>query len=571
MDDAETIFNEGTDYPEQKFDADKIEYDTMADKAAYRSFGIRYLFPWQRLVIANILDSAERIKAEAAQTESTDEVCRGRQIVLLPTGAGKSLCFLVPALLLDGPTLVLYPLLALMSDQQRRMESGSLSCVTFKGSQSAEEREENFNNIETGKARVILANPEVLQNEELVSRLAKCGIAHIAVDEAHCVSEWGDSFRPAYLTLGEIIKKLGVKVVTAFTATASPVVLARVAEVLFDKNAHLVRSAGDRPNIHYEVRYTYAKKKAVLRAAVEEKKPMIIFCGTRRRTEDTARLLTSYFGSGKAKFYHAGMTNKEKESVEQWFMESKDGILAATCAYGMGVDKGDILTVCHLDPPNHIENFIQEAGRAGRKGDNVKSILLWNHADHVHYRQTASGSREHAMGDFAELEGCRRQFMLDYLGDEKTTCSGCDWCDARRAGKKLSHNAEDAETAVSFIRKNRRFYDREEIVPELIKLMNQKDLNTFGVRVWEAGDIAELLSQLISEQRIRTCSGLWLHKLDIATNRKCSFIFSLMPRKMKRSFFSARRMLRLFLRLIQNPLPKLFHLMRQVRMATELF
>src|SRR5574344_1725133 len=527
MDNTDKLFKEGTDYPEQKFDADTIEYDTAADEAAYMSFGIRYLFPWQRLVIANILDSAERTKEEDSKTISSDtdesdddEVCRGRQIVLLPTGAGKSLCFLVPALLLDGPTLVLYPLLALMSDQQRRMESGSLSCVTFKGSQSAEEREENFVKIKTGKARVILANPEVLQNEQLVARLAECGIAHIAIDEAHCVSEWGDSFRPAYLTLGAIIKRLAVKVVTAFTATASPVVLARVAEVLFNGNAHLVRSAGDRPNIHYEVRYAYAKKKAVLRVAVQEKKPMIIFCGTRRRTEDTARLLTSYFGSGKAKFYHAGMTKEEKKSVEQWFMESKDGILAATCAYGMGVDKSDIFTVCHLDPPNHVENFIQEAGRAGRKGDSVKSILLWNHADHVHYRQTDSNSREHAMGDFAELDGCRRQFMLDYLGGEKTTCSGCDWCDANRAGKTLSHDAEDAETTVSFVKKNRRLYDREEIVPELVELMNQKDMNTFGVRVWEARDIAEILSQLISEKRIHACSGLWLHKLDIKKKKK---------------------------------------------------
>ena len=220
------IFIEGEDFPAQSFDEEEFFYCDEATLAAQKSFGIKFLFPWQRLVIANILDSsgAENKDFEIdGQINENDGVCRGKQIVLLPTGAGKSLCFLTPALLLDGPTLVMYPLLALMADQQRRMQEGSLSCVVFKGGQTQEEREENFRKIECGQARVILANPEVLQNEKIICRLKKCGIAHIAIDEAHCVSEWGDSFRPAYLTLGKIIKELGVKTVTAFTATASQV------------------------------------------------------------------------------------------------------------------------------------------------------------------------------------------------------------------------------------------------------------------------------------------------------------------------------------------------------------
>ena len=335
------LFVEGIDYPAQKADADEADRadDDPATLAAQRAFHITYLYPWQRIVIANILDSAELCtvseKAQINETEDnslqTDIFCNGRQIVLLPTGAGKSLCFLVPALLLHGPTLVLYPLLALMADQKRRMDDGGMVSVVFRGQQTDEEREDNFRKIHTG-AKIILANPEVLQNKRLVARLAECNIAHIAIDEAHCVSEWGDSFRPAYLTLGSIIKELHVSVVTAFTATASPQVLARVAEVLFDGNAHIVRSDSDRPNIHYTVINTYAKKRTAFKLAIRLPKPLIVFCGTRKHAEDMARELMAYYGGDRVKFYHAGLEKEEKTEVEKWFYPKKDAILCCTCA-----------------------------------------------------------------------------------------------------------------------------------------------------------------------------------------------------------------------------------------------
>ena len=292
-----------------------------ASEAARKNFNVKYLFPWQRLVISNILDAAKSAEKDSSFSENHDDeiFCRGRQIVLLPTGAGKSMCFLVPSMLLQGPTLVIYPLVALMADQMRRIKEANIQAVIFKGGQTEEEREENFrllenqdfsdaskdsndflnsdeseesektflNKIDSGKnkkrAKIILANPEVLQNDEIVFRLSKIGISHIAIDEAHCVCEWGDSFRPAYLTLGEIIKKLNAKIVTAFTATASPQVLNRVAEILFDGHFHLIQSASDRPNIHYEVRYAYAKQKAALTCAKTMRRPMIIFSATKKR------------------------------------------------------------------------------------------------------------------------------------------------------------------------------------------------------------------------------------------------------------------------------------------------
>lgn len=513
---SDEIFVEGEDYPAFSVDAENIVLDE-ATAAAGKAFGIRFLFPWQKLVVSNILDSARAAKEEVNELEeTTDDICRGRQIVLLPTGYGKSLCFLTPALLLDGPTMVLYPLLALMADQQRRMENGNLKCVVFKGGQTDEERKENFRQLKAG-ARIILANPEVLQNEELVEKLSKFNIAHIAIDEAHCVSEWGDSFRPAYLTLGTIIKKLNCKVVTAFTATASPPILKRISEVLFDGDAHIIQSGADRANIHYEVSYAYAKQKAVLKAARELPKPMIVFCGTRRRTENMARILNEYFGNGISRFYHAGMTKEEKNMIEQWFFNSRDGILCATCAYGMGVDKSDIQTVIHLDPPEHLENFIQEAGRAGRNGDNVKSVLMWSHKDSVRHRQFPQDSREKAIGDFAELSTCRRRFLLNYLNDqtEQTSCSGCDICDAQQNKNFFSHEATDAKQTIDFIKKNQRLYTRAEITPVLKDLFNTNDIKEFKMNIWEEKDISEIISQLISEKRIINPGGLWEKRLTV--------------------------------------------------------
>ena len=335
--------------------------DDFITQTAYEKFGIKYLYPWQRLVVANILEAYEYQKNKENYEEikaDDDSFCKGRQIVLLPTGAGKSLCFQLPALILDGPTMVIYPLLALMSDQQRRMEEGSLRSVMFRGGQSEEERRENFEKIKAG-AQIILANPEVLQSDSLLEELKAVGIRHIAIDEAHCTSEWGDTFRPAYLGLGKVIKTLNPPMITAFTATASPSVLSRVAEILFDGQAHIVRSDSDRQNIHYFVKYAAVKKKEALFLAATEARPMIIFCGTRGKTEDMAQELNVCFGSGTTRFYHAGMEKAEKDDVEKWFYNSKNGVLCATCAYGMGVDKKDIKTVVHIVASPTAEAYIQ--------------------------------------------------------------------------------------------------------------------------------------------------------------------------------------------------------------------
>ena len=523
--------------------------DDDALEAAKRAFGISYLYPWQRLVIANIIDAAVGREpnagmaaeiptaAQDAQTVAEDAAEYGRQIVLLPTGAGKSLCFLVPALLLDGPTLIIYPLLALMADQKRRMEAGGIANVTFRGNQTAEERAENFNKIKAG-AKIILANPEVLQNDELISRLAECSVAHVAIDEAHCVSEWGDSFRPSYLTLGNIIKKLGSPLVTAFTATASPKVLARIAEVLFDGSARIVRSESDRPNIRYRVEYSCCKKHTALMLACTEQKPMIIFCATRVHAEDMARDLTLCFGKEAARFYHAGLEKSEKDEIEKWFYDKTDAVLCATCAYGMGVDKKDIRTIVHLDAPNTAEQYIQEAGRSGRDGKDANAILLWSPEDGIRFSQLPKGSREYAMKEFAETKSCRRQVLLDALGAEQAVCSGCDCCDAKKRAEAAAREViplykkiarivrnrffqterdieHDENFVLRFIKNHRNAYTKIELEGTLLDLLNERSRRVCGLAVWEHDTVSELVYQLEKSGRICIQAFPWKGKVGI--------------------------------------------------------
>ena len=487
------------------------DFDPVAT-AALENFGIKYLYPWQRLVIANILEPPDDTGTDGSSMAS-DKVSDSavlRQIVLLPTGAGKSLCFLIPALLLEGPTLILYPLLALMSDQARRMTDGGMMPVVFRGQQTAQEREENFRLIKEG-AKVILANPEVLQSDELVGRLSKVGIAHVAIDEAHCVSEWGDTFRPAYLTLGTILKQLKVRKVTAFTATASPEVLARINEVLFDGEGHIVRSEADRPNIHYYVHYAALKEKAVLELAEKEEKPLLVFCGTRRRTEKMAYLLAEQMKilhpekRDCVKFYHAGLSREEKDKVEKWFHPHKEAIMAVTCAFGMGVDKKDIKTVIHLDVPATAEAFIQEAGRGGRDGSIAKSILVWSPEDTEKAALAAPGSRARVMGDFAEANSgnCRRQVLLDALGAEKAACEGCDIC----LGVRETGTA-DLETAAAFIKKHNKCFTLEQAAEQLTEKLGA-NCGSFIDR----GDCMGLLKQLLKDGTITKGKYLWKDRL----------------------------------------------------------
>lgn len=453
-----------------------------------KKFAIPYLFPWQRLVIANILEDNEDNPLQ--------------QIVLLPTGAGKSLCFLVPSLFLPGPTLIIYPLLALMSDQERRIREANIPAAIFKGNQTKEERDKNYQLLEQG-VKIILANPEILQNQHLKDKLKQVHIAHIAIDESHCVCEWGESFRPAYLSLGNLIKELNIKRATAFTATASDYVLQRINEILFDNEAHIVRGDTDRPNIHYSLLPCYSKDITLLSLLDKVQKPLIIFCGTRHQCEKTARLLAFYYFmkntplADTVKFYHAGMTKEEKKDIENWFFQSNNGILVCTCAFGMGIDKANIRTVIHRDCPNTIEAYTQEAGRGGRDKNTAQAILLWSYNDYQERKKLTDTDRKKALFFFATTKKCRREVLVKALGGELTSCSGCDICN----NKKISE-AHDGKKVLSVIKKYNGVLTTEELIPVLQQNLAKDPESLKKGIVWEKKFLDEILQQLFLQKKI---------------------------------------------------------------------
>ncbi len=268
------------------------------NEAASEYFGINYLFPYQRLVISNILETDEKLRdLNAAGPWDNDDVADfpSRQIVILPTGAGKSLCFMLPSVLLDGPTLVIFPLLSLIADQLRRCESAGIGAACLTGGQSQSERKSVFQGIKSGKIKIVLTNPETALSPQVLPKLKDSAFMHLVFDEVHTVSEWGDTFRSAYLESRRIYTEAQIPIVTAFTATASETVLQRVIEVLFpDDSPRIVSANPDRPNIAYTVLPTYSKINSLQNllgqprqeAAVPgAERPALVFCSTRKTAE----------------------------------------------------------------------------------------------------------------------------------------------------------------------------------------------------------------------------------------------------------------------------------------------
>jgi ATP-dependent DNA helicase RecQ len=466
-------------------------------------FGFNYMFPYQRLVVANILDAAEAAgvqinwppgcepeecqapfedggEKECLAPDDCDEdsAALGRQIVILPTGAGKSLCFQFPALLLDGITLVIYPILSLMADQERRLAElpGGGPPVLLRGGQTAEERTEIWRRLGEKESRFIIANPEVLLSEKVKAKLGELGIAHIVIDEAHCVSEWGESFRPDYLRIQEIVAAcspdtdsggtVALPMVTAFTATASPEVLEKIDRYIFGGGPRPGRIIGnpDRANIRYAAQGCILRDVAVRDALRVMERPAIVFCSSRKGCEQLAAYLSlslPELPAGEVRFYHAGLSREEKSIVEKWFFDSSVGVLVATCAYGMGVDKSNIRTVIHRDCSPSVEAYLQESGRAGRDGKPSRALLLWGPDDAGAERRAKTEydrSRLRSLLALArDAAGCRRSALLrllDYQGDITVPESGCcDVCD----GSATADMREGASLAAFFQHNKRRW------------------------------------------------------------------------------------------------------------------
>ena len=304
-------------------------------------------------------------------------------LAILPTGGGKSLIYQLAGLLLPGPTVVVSPLLALQQDQVETFNArGIARAALLNSTLSVNQHDEVWRDLEAGEIKFLLLAPEQLANPETLARLRACEPSLLVIDEAHCVSQWGHDFRPDYGRLGHARLELGAPTTLALTATAAPPVRAAIVESLGLQEPNVVVTGFDRPNVALEVRSyadDHAKTRAALEAVADGPKPAILYAATRAQTQELADKLCAR--GVRATVYHAGLSASEREEHQRAWMESDDGVIVATIAFGMGVDKPDVRAVWHHDVPGSLDAYNQEAGRAGRDGRRARATLFYCAAD----------------------------------------------------------------------------------------------------------------------------------------------------------------------------------------------
>ncbi len=390
------------------------------------------------------------------QDRVIEALLAGRDVLaVMPTGAGKSLCYQVPALMRDGTAIVVSPLVALMKDQVAALRLNGIAAETINSSLSRDDNVAAWRRVQGGGIKLLYMSPERLMTEQMLAAVARFGPSLIAIDEAHCISQWGPAFRPEYAALHRLRGLFPDLPIAALTATADPVTRDDIVEKLFDGRADAVVTGFDRPNLMLAVEMKKSWKKQMLDFVDAHRgESGIVYCLSRRKTEEAAELLCE--NGHKAIPYHAGMQSAVRTAAQDRFMTEPGTVIAATIAFGMGIDKPDIRFVLHTDLPGSPEAYYQEIGRAGRDGEAADTLMLYG-LDDIRMRRTFiededSGSdrkrREHKRLDsllaYCEAAECRRRMLLQYFGEAAEPCGRCDLCvspvetvDATEDGQKI--------------------------------------------------------------------------------------------------------------------------------------
>jgi ATP-dependent DNA helicase RecQ len=417
-------------------------YDPTADlrRLAREQFGVPAPFPWQEEAMKALVQPDARV------------------LVVAPTGGGKSLCYQLPACLLEGTALVVSPLISLMEDQVRSLEQRGIPATYLASTLPAEERQARFANIRRGRYRLVYVAPERL-SESIYDIVPMHQLSLLAIDEAHCIVHWGQDFRPDYLRLGEVIQRMPPPRLLACTATATPATRGEILRALglVEGQVSLVLKGFARPNLALSVEHTTSPKEAMKRAAealrltlVDPAAPRgagIVYAATRRQTEQVAEYLGSQ--GWRANPYHAGLDGELRGRVSRAFADRQLDIVVATNAFGMGIDRPDVRVVVHTQPPSSIEAYYQEVGRAGRDGKPAGGLLCLSPADIPLRRRMIETGLDGQPADRAAIQrqwglfrdllryvdacSCRHDFILRYFCDDAEAIGGCGRCDVCRA------------------------------------------------------------------------------------------------------------------------------------------
>lgn len=381
-------------------------------------------------------------KFRQGQEEIISEIINKRPVLaVLPTGAGKSLCFQLPSLLMEGITLVISPLISLMKDQAEALRSRGIGAAYLDSSLNSNEYGKILYDTLNGRVKFLYVAPERLVNTQFVAFCKRANITLVAVDEAHCVSQWGHSFRKDYYNIPNFIALLPKRpLVAAFTATATEEVRWDILQRLQITNAKVVVSGFDRPNLHFRVQRSMDKERSLLEYLDKHKDECgIIYCATRNKVEQVTQLLVRQ--GYLALRYHAGLTPDERQLNQDYFINGQVQIIVATNAFGMGIDKADVRFVVHYNMPKDIESYYQEAGRAGRDGKPAECLLLYDKADIAintylighDQPDLAWKDRELKLLDkmitYCNTSGCLRNYLLTYFGEQASgSCNNCGNC-----------------------------------------------------------------------------------------------------------------------------------------------
>jgi ATP-dependent DNA helicase RecQ len=360
-------------------------------------------------------------------------------LAVMPTGSGKSLCYQIPALVFDGLTLVISPLVALMTDQVAALRLAGVAAETINSSRTYADNADSWRRVAAGQVRLLYIAPERLMTERMLNALKRLSVNLIAIDEAHCISRWGPAFRPDYEALAQLGQHFSGVPIAAMTATADSATRDDIAAKLFGGQGRVFVTGFDRPNIALKVEMRQNGKQQLLDfIKAHDAENGIIYCLSRKKTEETAAFLRAE--GVRALPYHAGMEDVARTANQGAFMTEPGTVIVATIAFGMGIDKPDVRFVFHMDLPGTMEAYYQEIGRAGRDGAPAVAHMLYG-LDDIRMRrmfidQEASADdhkrREHKRLDtlisYCEAPTCRRQMLLSYFGDASEPCNNCDIC-----------------------------------------------------------------------------------------------------------------------------------------------